>query len=208
MGAPTIGFARLPKAVRDLLAEAAADASAAAAALDALARDPRQRPRGAEIVSLEDDADRVTHELQRALATARVASQERGQLLHAIEAIDDILDVIDDTAQALPPISHALPHDRLSRTTAVIKDLVRTCMAAPARIEEPLAAREALHERAHALDDELRVELRALQRAVADSEADVLVALRATGLLRQLRSIGQAAIRALRAIEVLAGAHV
>ena len=64
-----------------------------------------------------------------------------------------------------------------------------------------------MHERAHELDDELRTELRALQRTVADHESDVLAALRATALLRQLRAIGQACVRALCAIEVLAGAH-
>lgn len=208
MSASTIGFARLPKAVRDLLAEAADDATAAGVALDALARDPRQTTAVAQIVSLEHDGDRITHELQRALASARVASQERSELLHAIEAVDDVLDVIDDAARELPCISDALPRERLIRTTAVIKDLVRTCMAAAGRIEDPPTAREALHERAHELDDELRAELRALQRAVVDGEPDVLVALRATGLLRQLRSIGQASIRALRATEVLAGAHV
>ena len=80
-------------------------------------------------------------------------------------------------------------------------------MAAITRIEEPPASREALHERAHELEDELRTELRALQRIVTDHESDVLAAVRATALLRQLRSVGQACIRALRAIEVLAGAH-
>jgi hypothetical protein len=80
-------------------------------------------------------------------------------------------------------------------------------MAAATRIEEPPASRAALHERAHELTDELRAELRALQRTVTNHESDVLAALQATARLRQLRSIGQACISALRAIEVLAGAH-
>ena len=208
MSASTIGFARLPKAVRDLLAEAGDAAIAAAVALDALARDARQTTAVAQIIGLEDDGDRIAHELRHEVTSPRVASQERGELLHAIEAVDDVLDAIDDAARELPRISDALPRERLIRTTAVIKDLVRTCMTAAGRIEDPPTAREALHERAHELDDELRAELRVLQRAVADGEPDVLVALRATGLLRQLRSIGQASIRALRATEVLAGAHV
>jgi predicted deacylase len=102
----------------------------------------------------------------------------------------------------------SLPRERLLRATAVIRDLTRTSMAATAKLEEPPAARAALHERAHELEDELRGEPRAPHRAVATDESDVLAVLRATGIVRQLRSIGQACIRALPALEVLAGAHV
>jgi uncharacterized protein Yka (UPF0111/DUF47 family) len=208
MSTPTIGLARLPRAVRELLSEAARGATSAATALKTLARDTIQRAELAEIVSLEDDGDRIVHELQHTLAGARVASEERGELLHVIEAIDDILDGIEHAAHELSRAGDLLPRERLVRATAVISDLARTSMAAVTRIEEPPASREALHERAHELNDELRTELRALQRAIAEHESDVLAALRATTLLRQLRSIGQACIRALRAIEVLAGAHV
>jgi uncharacterized protein Yka (UPF0111/DUF47 family) len=197
----------MPKAVRELLAEASRSATSAAAALKTLARDTTQRAALSEIVSLENDGDRIVHELQHTLAGARVASHERGELLHVIEAIDDILDGIEDAAHDLSRAGDSLPRERLVRVTAVISDLARTSMAAVARIEEPPASREPLHERAHELDDELRTELRALQRTVTDHESDVLVALRAAALLRQLRSIGQACINALRAIEVLAGAH-
>ena len=206
--APTIGFARLPKPVRALLTEAARAATAAATALDTLARDRTQDAALAEIVDLEDDGDRITHELQHALPSARVGSEERGDLLSAIQAIDDILDTIHDTAQELPAAGRTLPRAQLIRVTAVLKDLVHTTMTAVERIEEPPAARETLHDRVHQLDDELRVELRALHRVVADEEEDVLAALRATALLRRLRSIGQACTRARLAIEVLAAAHL
>ena len=208
MSAPTIGFARLPKAVRELLLEAARAATAAASALHAHARDATQPAALAQIVSLEDDGDRIVHELQHTLARTRVASHERGELLHAIDAIDDILDGIEVAAHDLSCAGDSLPRERLVRATAVINDLARTSMAAVTRIDEPPASREALHERAHELDDELRTELRALQRTVTDHERDVLAALRASAVLRQLRSIGQACIRALRAIEVLAGAYM
>jgi uncharacterized protein Yka (UPF0111/DUF47 family) len=208
MSTPTIGFARLPKTVRELLSEAARATTSAATALNTLARDATQHAALAEIVSLEDDGDRIVHELQHTLASARLASQERGELLHAIEAIDDILDAIEDAAHDLSRAAGSPPRERLVRATAVINDLVRTSMAAATRIEQPPASRAALHERAYELNDELRAELRALQQIVTDDESDVLTALRATARLRQLRSIGQACIRALRAIEVLAGAHL
>jgi len=207
MSTPTIGFARLPKAVRELLSDGARAATSAATSLNALARGATQHAALAEIVSLEDDGDRIVHELQHRLASGHMASQERGGLLHVIEAIDDILDRIEDTARELSRAGDSLPRERLIRATAVISDLARNSMAAVTRIEEPPASREALHERAHELEDELRTDLRALQRTVTDNESDVLAALRATALLRQLRSIGQACIKALRAIEVLAGAH-
>jgi uncharacterized protein Yka (UPF0111/DUF47 family) len=202
MNAPTIGLARLPRSVRELLDEAAGAAIAAAGALDALARDPTRRAALAEIAELELDGDRITHELQRALGTARVGREERGDLLRAIQAIDDVLDLIDDAARELSLVSGT------ERATSTIKDLVRTSMASVERIEEPPAARESLHERAHALDDELRTELRTMHRTVADAERDVLTTMRATAVLRRLRSIGQACIRALRAVELLASDHV
>ena len=161
MSTPTIGFARLPKAVRELLSEAAGAATSAATALNTLARDPTQPAALAEIVSLEDDGDRIVHELAHTLAGARVSSQERGELLHAVEAIDGVLDGIEDAAHDLSRARNSLPRERLVRATAMINDLARTSMAAAARIEEPPASREALHERAHELGDELRTELRA-----------------------------------------------
>jgi hypothetical protein len=84
--APTIGFARLPKVVRALLSEAARAATSAATALRTLARDTTQHAALEEIVSLEDDGDRIVHELQHTLAGARLGSQERCELLHVIEA--------------------------------------------------------------------------------------------------------------------------
>jgi uncharacterized protein Yka (UPF0111/DUF47 family) len=205
--APTIGFARFPKAVGELLSEAARSVTSAAIALDTLARDATRDAAVAEIVSLEDEGDRIVHELQCMLTGARVSRPERAELLHAIEAIDDILDGIEAAAHELSRGGSSLARERLVRATAVIKDLARTSMAAATRIEEPPTSREPLHERADELDDELRAELRELHRAVADQESDVLAALRAIALLRQLRAIGQACIRALRAIEVLARAH-
>jgi uncharacterized protein Yka (UPF0111/DUF47 family) len=141
------------------------------------------------------------------LASARVSRHERAELLHAIEAIDDIVDGIETAAHELPRGASALPRERLARATGVIKDLARTSMAAATLIEEQPASREPLHARAHELNEELRAELRVLHRAVAEHESDVLAASRAITLLRQLRTIGQACNRALRAIEVLAGAH-
>jgi uncharacterized protein Yka (UPF0111/DUF47 family) len=205
--APTIGFARMPKEVRELLSEAARSVTSAAIALDTLARDITRDAVVAEIVALEAEGDRIVHELQHTLASARVSGPERAELLHAIEAIDDIVDGIEGAAHELRGGGSSLPREKLVRATAGIKDLARTSMAAAARIEEPPTSREPLHERAHELDEELRTELRALHRAVADDESDVLAAVRAIALLRQLRAIGQACIRTLRAIEVLAGVH-
>jgi uncharacterized protein Yka (UPF0111/DUF47 family) len=205
--ASTIGLARLPKPVRDLLGEAAGAAGAAATALDELARDPTRRGAVARIVELEDDGDRVTHDLQHAIASARIAVPDRGALLRAIQAVDDILDAIEGAGRELPSAGDTLPREGLIAVTAILRDLVRTSMAAIARVEASPAARAPLHERAHELDEELRRELRALHGTVADHERDVLAALRAAGLLRQLRSIGHASARALIAVEGLAGAH-
>ena len=206
MSASTIGFARLPKAVRDLLDDAAAAATSAAGALETLARDPTRDTALAQIVDLERDDDRITHELQHALTVARLGKDERGELLHTIQAIDDVLDAIDDAARDLPRANEALQHEPLQRASSVIRDLVRTSMAAVARIEEPAAARETLHQRAHELDRELRIELRTMQALIADTN-DALAVVRAAGLLRRLRSIGQACTRALLAVEVLAATH-
>jgi uncharacterized protein Yka (UPF0111/DUF47 family) len=206
MSYATIGFARLPKHLRELLAEDAGTATAAAAALEALARETPARS-ASDIVALEQTGDRIAHELRRTLPTARVGSEERGDVLSTVEAIDDILDAIESAAHDLPGARAAIPRERLVRATAIVKDLVWTTMETVPRIEDAATSREALHERAHALEDELRIELRAIQAIVAETD-DVLAVVRAADLLRRLRSIGQACARALLAIEVLAAAHV
>ena len=207
MSAPTIGLARLPRGIRDLLAQAAGTVNAAAAALVTLARDPGNRSSVTEIVALEDDGDRIAHELRHAAATARVAAHERSPLLKVSEAIDDILDAIESAAHEMAGAGDALPDEELLRATAVVRDLARTAMATVVRLEDPPTAREALHERAHELEDELRADLRAMHASVANA-GDVLVAIRAADVLRGLRSVGEACAQALLAFEVLAGVHV
>lgn len=207
MSSSTIGLARLPRALRDLLNEQARTVSAAAPTLEALTRDPSRASAVTEIVRLEGEGDRVTHEIQHALPTARIASPERGELLHLTQTLDDIVDLIEDVAHELPQLTDSLPREQLARIGATLKDLVRTTRTAAERIEQPPTAREHLHARAHELANELRVELRAAHHTLVETHDDVLSNVRAAALLRRLREIGQAGTRALLVVEALAGTH-
>jgi uncharacterized protein Yka (UPF0111/DUF47 family) len=207
MSSSAIGLARLPRALRDLLDEQAHTLSAAATALETLTRDPSRAAAIAEIVRLEDEGDRVTHDIQHALPTARIASPERGELLRLTQTLDDIVDLIEHVAHELPHLTAVLPHDSVARAGATLRDLVRTTSTAVERIEHPPAAREPLRARAHELANELRAELRAAYHTLVETHDDVLPNVRAGALLRHLREIGHACTRALLAVEMQAGTH-
>jgi uncharacterized protein Yka (UPF0111/DUF47 family) len=155
---------------------------------------------------LEDQGDRITHAVQHALPTPRLASSERAELLRLTQSLDDIVDLIEHAAHELPQ-ADALPRDHVARAGGVLKDLVRTTLLAVERIEQPPATRAPLHIRAHELALELRVELRTAQRALVDRDDNPLASVRAGDLLRRLHEIGRACTRALLVVEVLAGTH-
>ena len=72
-------------------------------------------------------------------------------LLKASEAIDDIIDAVESAAHELVRAGESVSHGGSVRATAVVRDLVRTTMAAVPRLEDPPMSREALHARVHEL---------------------------------------------------------
>ena len=193
-----IGLARLPKAIRALLAQAAADAVAAANALDHDAHDPP--PQG--VVAEPGPGTRA--ELRRAIARERSAGPERGELLAVMRALEELRTSIDTAHRARAASGSAVPLERLTAITGIIRDLTRTTATSVLLVERDAAARESLHARAHELRDELRVVLRSAHAAIASDGNDPLASLQGNDLLRRLRATGDANTHAMQAIELLA----
>lgn len=206
--APTVGLARPPAAVQELLDEAAANAEAAAVLLHALAEQPLRAPDLLDdIADRECDGDRITHDLRRELAHRLVLGFERGDLLRLVELLDDVVDAVDDAAHDLSLYAVALTSSRMTTIAAVLRDLVRTSMRALRRIEYGPPAQTSLQQRAHELRDELRHELRVAYAALLDDSADALGALQGETVLARVRSLGDACARLLSAAHALAMNH-
>jgi Protein of unknown function DUF47 len=201
---PAVGLARLPGAMTYLLEEAAATAESAARLLVDLARDPHREEVLAAIGGCERAGDRITHDLLRELQERLALGAGRADLLRLTEALDDVLDAIDASAHAVAAFAAALPDDHTGVLVAILRDLTRTSTQAVRGIEEPGGAGEALHERAHALRDEFRRELRRATAAVLGAEADPIDATRAMTLLARLRALGDANARLGLAVEGVA----
>jgi uncharacterized protein Yka (UPF0111/DUF47 family) len=189
-----VGLARLPTALKSLLDEAATIAETAARLLHALAREPRAAPRLIEeIADCERAGDRITHDLHRELQDRLALGEGRPHVLRLAAALDDVTDAVDEAAHALSVFADAVPHDRAATLVAILRDLVRASMREVRGIEGPLEQRESSHQRAEALRDEFRQELRTTTAAALSAGPGPIEALRATTLLRRLRAVSDAA---------------
>jgi len=188
-----VGFARLPTGLRDLLDEAATTAETAARLLHALVQEPRPAAGLVEeIAECERAGDRITHDLHRALRDRLALGDGRTQVLRLTTALDDVTDAVDEAAHALSVFADALPHDRAVELAAILRDLVRASMREVRGIEQPPEQREWSHERAEALRDEFRRELRTTSAAVITAAPAPIDAVRAETLLQRLRALSGA----------------
>ena len=205
--APSIGLARLPSAVRELLHEAATNVEAAAVALHALGEHTGPpTPFVAEIIDREREGDRITHDLRRELTQRLVLGPERDDLLRLIEAVDDVLDAIDEAASPLSP-TEALPPELADVVTAILRDLVRTGARSLVRIDAGPDALTPLHERAAQLRNELRQTSRHARAALVSDASDPLSALRGELALDRLDVVGATGARLLTVVHQLTLNH-
>jgi uncharacterized protein Yka (UPF0111/DUF47 family) len=201
-----VGFARLPATLRQLLAEAVANAEAAAVALHTLAAEPRLAGRRAnEVARLEGEGDRIRHDIQHELRERLVLGSERVALVGVADALDDVVDAIEDAAFRIAHAGGGLDRDRIATLAAVLRDLVRVAARPLLSVEEAGSRSDALHERTHTLREELRQDLRAAKAAAFDDRVDPLDAVRAESVLTGLRLVGEATERLDARIRTLAG---
>jgi hypothetical protein len=151
---PTVGLERLPRATGALLDEASANLLAIANELDALLTHGSHDTLTA-IVLREEDGDRITHDLIHAARTNHRVGPDRSRIVALAQAIDDVVDAIDDLAwtwsrQPLPRLADLVLCVRdAARAAAAVADLVEDDDRRPDALERAAetirAARDADH---------------------------------------------------------------
>jgi hypothetical protein len=197
----TIGLARLPQPVQELLDAAATNASATAGeALELSADLARAGELRASVLRLEDEGDRITHDLRHRLPRSKLGASERGELLALAEDVDDVVDAFDGLVYELVRTPAALADARAS-FTALLRDLTRATMEAVTRLEDS-DVRDREVARAHALAGEARVTFRRARVGAVDG-TDVLSVLRTGTLVNAFERVVGACAKTLRSIELM-----
>jgi len=188
-----VGFARLPTILRNLLEEAASTAETAARLLHVLAREPRQAAGLVEeIAECKRAGDRIAHRLYREVQDRLALGEGRPHVLRLTPALADVTDAIDEAAYALSVFGPALPHDRAVELAAILRDLVGAGVREVRGIDQPPEQHESSHERAEALRDEFRREVRTTGAAAFNAAPAPIDAVRAEALLQRLRVLTDA----------------
>ena len=126
----TIGLARLPHAAVALLDEAASNLRGVANDLDALAAHGPQAALPA-IADREAEGDRITHDLVGVARTSLRAGPDRRAIVEVAQAIDDVIDAVDELAWSWS----RRPVARLGDVLLSVRDVVRAAAAVARRIE-------------------------------------------------------------------------
>lgn len=178
----TIGLAGPPRFVRELLVEAAENLAAAATELDALVVHGSQAALGA-IETCEDEGDRILHDLFTAVRGGRLVGPDRELFVTLGQAVDDVLDAVDEVAwcwdrRPLGPAADAL---------LPLRDTVRASARAARHADDP-TAREQRIARSREMHTDARGCLRDARRRLLVEQDDPQVALAGDALLRRVES--------------------
>lgn len=174
MTAP-VGFERLPRPVRSLVEDAAANALGAANALDALLHGDSTASPAIELA--ERDGDRIVHDLIGKLGEGRPDGPERERTIAIVQAFGDVLDALE----ALAWWWNRSPVAALAPFLLGIRDVVRAAASAVrADVPELPARLERLRESKH---DGTRLG-REARAWLMTTQADPIVAIAGETLLR------------------------
>lgn len=196
-GTPVIGLGRVPAAVALLLEEAADNAAEAAARLVQLMNSDPQRLAD-ELERREQDGDRITHDLARALRNRRVAARERGSLRQLGEALDDVVDAVQSAGMEAGRCDCG---PRASQVAQVLRDMSRGNARAVRLLQGRAEERQAELERVRELGREGERLLRAAAAEAVLGQTDPLCAIARRGCVEQLRRATGAARQVAMAAE-------
>ena len=183
-----VGLDRLPRPVALLLGEAAGNLLAVSNRLDELLAGDG----GAldAIVRGEGEGDRIVHDLLAVVGASRRDGPRRGPLIELGQAIDDVLDALEDVACCW----HARPVDELAVLLLALRDGVREAAHAVASLEQPDQL-ETWLARGRDRDDEIRRLKRAGRAWLLVEQPDTELASRGHELLERAETVERACIR-------------
>ncbi|MGH2947523.1 MAG: hypothetical protein ACRDPC_14935 [Solirubrobacteraceae bacterium] len=183
-----VGLDRLPRPVALLLGEAAGNLLAVSNRLDELLAGDRAALEA--IVRGEGEGDRIVHDLVAVVGASRRDGPRRGPLIELGQAIDDVLDALEDVACSW----HARPVDEVAVLLLALRDGVREAAHAVASLEQPDQLGTWLA-RGRDRDDEIRRLNRAGRAWLLVEQPDTELAIRGHDLLERAEALERACIR-------------
>jgi uncharacterized protein len=97
---------------------------------------PEDRGFRSEITGCEQEGDRVTAQIIRNLHTMRLTAYDRGGLYAFAEALDDVVDDIEEVSEEFAVYAIEAPMEQAQRLAAVVRDAGRTLRRAVDRYRE------------------------------------------------------------------------
>jgi uncharacterized protein Yka (UPF0111/DUF47 family) len=179
----TVGLDRLPRAITRLLDEAAGNLITVSNHLDALLAGDRAALDA--IVRGEGQGDRIVHDLLAVVGASRRDGPRRGPLIELGQAVDDVLDALEDVARCW----HARPVGELADLLLALRDRVREAAHAVASLEHPAQLQTRLA-RGRERDAEIRRLDRAGRAWVLVEQPDTELAIRGHDLLERAETSG------------------
>jgi predicted phosphate transport protein (TIGR00153 family) len=114
---------------------------------------PEDQGLGAKIADCEHEGDRITRQIIHLLHRSRIAAADRGSMHSLAEAIDDVVDEIEEASEELAAYGIEAPTEQAQQLSGVVRDSARTLQRALDRFgrldrveEEAAKIRELEHE--------------------------------------------------------------
>jgi len=121
-----------------LLQEGGANAAAATGMLDRLMRSwPDESELRGHIKTLEEEGDRITHDVIHELYTTSVTPIDREDIHALAAALDDVVDYAEETSDVLGLYKIEAPMEQAVELTAVLRDAGRELDAALRKLGSP-----------------------------------------------------------------------
>ncbi|MGI8750469.1 MAG: DUF47 domain-containing protein [Thermoleophilaceae bacterium] len=186
------------------LAEAGRNAEAATALLDRLMREwPDTSVSRAQLKALEEEGDRITRDILHGLHSTRVTPIEREDIHSLAAALDDVVDLTEETADVLGLYSIEAPMEQAVQLTAVLRDAGSSMSSALIELEDMPAMGPHLAEVDRLEDEGDRISREALVALFAGG-IDPMVVIRWKDIFERLEQAIDACERVAHVLEGIA----
>ncbi len=131
-----LGSTRRQRTFFSLLQEAGANAESATGKLDRLMRTwPDEHELRAEVKALEEEGDRITHDILHQLHSTTHTPLDREDIHALAVALDDVVDYTEEAADVLGLYKIEAPMEQAVELTGVLRDAGREVAAALHKLE-------------------------------------------------------------------------
>jgi uncharacterized protein len=119
----------------DLFEEAARNGSQAAELLERMLRDfPESAGLAKDILELEHEGDRITHDIVHRLNQTFVTPIDREDILELVKALDDVVDLTEEVADLLVLYKIEAPMEQAQKLAGILREAAHQVMQAMPRM--------------------------------------------------------------------------